>query len=158
MKFLVILALGLNVAFAQDSEVPREEFKFFVEAVAAQSSKAALECSELKVEHDTRKVNYVLTTTPGSDYENEYYINFSEVGASNNWNSFIAYEDFNGSPMGSLEKKEVEAGTVDYIHTFNGYYTSQTTIRVINGLPTNLKFETIIPLGYKIMKLNCPIL
>lgn len=158
MKFLAILALGLNFAYAQDSQEARTEFRSYIEAAAAASTVKPLDCSELKVEHDTRKVQYVLSTTPGSEYENEYYISFSEVGAANTWNSLIAYEDFNGSPMGGLDKREVSANTVDYVHTFKGYYTSETTVRVVDGVAISLKYETIIPLGYKIMKLNCPLI
>jgi hypothetical protein len=146
MKFLLVLLMTSTVTYAQDD---RAEFRALLEKITA-----PVECTELRVEHDTRKVQYTLSTTQGTDYDSEFYLNFLEENASP-WKAFIAYEDFNGTPMGSLEKKSIDEKTTHFVHTFYGYYPSTLTLTASNGIARKLKYETTIPLGYRILILNC---
>lgn len=157
---LLLATLSLNIAFAQDMDPRQAELRGHLDGIIARGQPVT--CLESQAEVDESKVNgvfnqevsYSLSTEEGySEEGNEYYLVFTNILNNEKWNYFMAFENYNGAPMGKLEVKE-EANKVIYTHTFNGYRTSKLILTVVDGKPVELLKKNVAA-GYVVQKTVC---
>ena len=157
MKHLLLLSCLISLPlFAQTSEELQKEFRFLADTIV----ESPVKCLETRAELDNsnqgayvdREVKYDLEIEEGYDYENEFFIHFNNPASS--FKAFVAYEDFNGSPMGKVEVVKDDGVTKEYRHTFYGFTPSYTSIVTKNNRPIELIYKAVSGY-YVVQKVSC---
>ena len=157
MKNLILLLSIVSLsAFAQTGE---EALRSHLDNLVGKT----IACKETKIQtmdsteesYINKLMNYSFSIEPGSEYENEFYLVMTDAASKKSWNYMVAYEEFNGSPLGSLVVSERGVDKI-FTHTFYGYSKSELVLMTTSGVAKELTIKTSV-MNYVVQKMVCPL-